>query len=113
MRRNCELAYTYSGTTRSRSSGARPAQLGAAGSGSETCHRPARRNRRRQPVDASGMIDPDELDAIAEAVLAEEDEALSLPIAPGLVLELAYDGCGLFASTWRAGSWQRMVYPFG
>ncbi|XXX74121.1 hypothetical protein WMF30_41390 [Sorangium sp. So ce134] len=51
------------------------------------------------------MIDPDELDAIEEAVLAEEDETFSLPSAPGLVLELAYDGCGLFAATWRAGSW--------
>ncbi|WP_437285624.1 hypothetical protein [Sorangium sp. So ce406] len=55
------------------------------------------------------MIDPDELDAIAEAVLAEEDETLFLPVAPGLVLELAYDGCGLFAATWRAGSWWRAV----
>ncbi|WP_438026380.1 hypothetical protein [Sorangium sp. So ce233] len=53
------------------------------------------------------MIDPDELDAIAEAVLAEEDETLSLPVAPGLVLELACDGCGLFAATWRAGAWWR------
>ncbi|WP_437625986.1 hypothetical protein [Sorangium sp. So ce1151] len=53
------------------------------------------------------MIDPDELDAIAEAVRAEEDETFSLPVAPGLVLELAYDGFGLFAATWRAGSWWR------
>lgn len=29
------------------------------------------------------MIDPDELDAIAEAVLAEEDQTFSLPVAPG------------------------------
>ncbi|WP_437935268.1 hypothetical protein [Sorangium sp. So ce341] len=29
------------------------------------------------------------------------------PSAPGFVLELAYDGCGLFAATWRAGSWWR------
>ncbi|WP_437763731.1 hypothetical protein WMF27_39350 [Sorangium sp. So ce281] len=28
---------------------------------------------------------------------------LSLPIAPGLLLELAYDSSGLFAATWRAG----------
>ncbi|AGP39448.1 hypothetical protein [Sorangium cellulosum] len=53
------------------------------------------------------MIDPDELDAIAEAVLAEEDETLSLSVATGLVLELAYDSSGLFAATWRAGSWWR------
>ncbi|WP_437752158.1 hypothetical protein [Sorangium sp. So ce1389] len=53
------------------------------------------------------MIDPDELDAIAEAVLAEEDETLAVSVAPGLVLEFAYDGCGLFAATWRAGSWWR------
>ncbi|WP_437567920.1 hypothetical protein [Sorangium sp. So ce542] len=53
------------------------------------------------------MIDPAELDAIEEAVLAEEDKTLSLPVAPGLVLELAYDGSGLFAATWRAGSWWR------
>ncbi|WP_437619823.1 hypothetical protein [Sorangium sp. So ce1151] len=46
------------------------------------------------------MIDPDELDAIAEAVLAEEGETFSLPVAPGLVLELAYDSSGLFAATW-------------
>jgi hypothetical protein len=32
------------------------------------------------------MIDPDELDAIEEAVLVEEDETFSLPVAPGLVL---------------------------
>ncbi|WP_437587911.1 hypothetical protein [Sorangium sp. So ce1000] len=55
------------------------------------------------------MIDPDELDAIAEAVLAEDDETLSLPVVPGLVLELAYDGCGLFVATWQAGSWWRVV----
>ncbi|WP_437721829.1 hypothetical protein [Sorangium sp. So ce861] len=53
------------------------------------------------------MLDPDELNAIAEAVLAEEDETLSLPVAPGLVLELVYDNSGLFAATWRAGSWWR------
>ncbi|WP_438006246.1 hypothetical protein WME89_47840 [Sorangium sp. So ce321] len=45
------------------------------------------------------MIDPDELDAIAEAVLAEEGETFSLPVAPGFVLELAYDSSGLFAAT--------------
>ncbi|MGK3985478.1 hypothetical protein WME99_20700 [Sorangium sp. So ce136] len=55
------------------------------------------------------MIDPDELDAIAEAVLAEEDKTSFQPVAPGLVLELAYDRSGLFAATWRAGSWWRMV----
>ncbi|WP_437338484.1 hypothetical protein [Sorangium sp. So ce394] len=51
------------------------------------------------------MIDPDELAAIAEAVLAEEDETFSLLVAPGLVLEFAYDSAELFAATWRAGSW--------
>ncbi|KYF85341.1 hypothetical protein BE17_39575 [Sorangium cellulosum] len=55
------------------------------------------------------MIDPDELDAIAEAVLAEEAETLALSVAPGVVLELAYDGCGLFDATWPAGSWWRAV----
>ncbi|WP_437653339.1 hypothetical protein [Sorangium sp. So ce1182] len=53
------------------------------------------------------MIDPDELDAIAAAGLADEAEILSLTVAPGLVLELAYDDSGLFAATWRAGSWWR------
>ncbi|WP_437309600.1 hypothetical protein [Sorangium sp. So ce388] len=66
----------------------------------------------RRPVDTSGMIDPDELDAIAEAVLAEEDKTLSLPVAPDLVLELAYDGCGVFAATSRAGSWWRTVAKY-
>ncbi|MGK3990209.1 hypothetical protein WME99_44610 [Sorangium sp. So ce136] len=44
----------------------------------------------------------DDLDAIAEGVLAEEAETLSLPVAPvapGHVLELAYDNCGLFTAT--------------
>ncbi|WP_437648313.1 hypothetical protein [Sorangium sp. So ce362] len=45
------------------------------------------------------MIAPDELDAIAEAALAEDVETLSLPVAPGLMLELAYDSCGLFVAT--------------
>ncbi|WP_437513043.1 hypothetical protein [Sorangium sp. So ce1099] len=51
------------------------------------------------------MIDPDELYAVAEAVLAEEDETLSLTVALGLVLELASDSSGPFAATSRAGSW--------
>ncbi|WP_437793038.1 hypothetical protein [Sorangium sp. So ce693] len=55
------------------------------------------------------MTDPDELDAVAEAVLAKQAETLSLPVAPGLVLELAYDSSGLFAATWRAGPWWRAV----
>ncbi|WP_438005460.1 hypothetical protein WME89_43180 [Sorangium sp. So ce321] len=55
------------------------------------------------------MIDPDDLAAIAEAALAEDVETLALSVAPGLVLELAYDGFGLFAATWRAGSWWRAV----
>ncbi|XXT21021.1 hypothetical protein WME94_05555 [Sorangium sp. So ce429] len=58
------------------------------------------------------MIDADDLDVFAEAVLAEEAETLSLPfapVAPGLVLELAYDSCGLFAATWRSGSRWRAV----
>ncbi|MGK4002727.1 hypothetical protein WMF31_08900 [Sorangium sp. So ce1036] len=53
------------------------------------------------------LIDPDDLAAIADAALAEEDETLSLLVAPGLVLELAYDRCGPFAATWRTGSWWR------
>lgn len=34
---------------------------------------------------------------------------LSLPVAPGFVLELAYDSSGLFAATWRAGPWWRVA----
>ncbi|AUX42597.1 uncharacterized protein SOCE26_040300 [Sorangium cellulosum] len=55
------------------------------------------------------MIDPDELDAITEAVLAEKAEIFSLSVAPGFVLELAYDGCGLSAATWGAGSSWRVA----
>ncbi|WP_437819480.1 hypothetical protein [Sorangium sp. So ce1078] len=31
------------------------------------------------------------------------------PVTAGLVMELAYDGCGLFAASWRVGSWWRVV----
>ncbi|WP_437969198.1 iron-containing redox enzyme family protein [Sorangium sp. So ce260] len=41
--------------------------------------------------------------------LAEKAEAFSLPVAPGLVLELAYDSSGLFAATWRAWSWWQVI----
>ncbi|WP_437658424.1 hypothetical protein [Sorangium sp. So ce1182] len=50
------------------------------------------------------MIDPDDRAAIVEAALAADIETLSLPVAPGLSLELAYDDWGLFAATWQAGS---------
>ncbi|WP_437279696.1 hypothetical protein WME90_03825 [Sorangium sp. So ce375] len=36
-------------------------------------------------------------------------ERQHLAVVPGLVLELAYDSSGLFAATWRAGSWWRVV----
>ena len=55
-------------------------------------------------------IDPDDLASLADAALAEPAGAFSparpLPVLPGLVLELAYDSSGLFAATWRAGSWR-------
>ncbi|KYF93955.1 hypothetical protein BE17_39030 [Sorangium cellulosum] len=48
------------------------------------------------------MLDPDELDAIAEAVLAEEDDTSALSVAPGLVLELTYDSRGAESTRiWR------------
>ncbi|WP_437721791.1 hypothetical protein [Sorangium sp. So ce861] len=70
----------------------------------ETC--PA--SGRTQPASsARRYLGHDRLDAAEEAVLADEAEAFSLPVAPGLALELAYDSCGLFAATWRARSWWR------
>jgi hypothetical protein len=84
-------------------------RLEALGSAIEPYPRPTTRNRRPRPVDTSGIIDSDELDAIAEAVLADEDETLPLPVGPGLVLELAYDGSRLFAAAWRSDSWWRVA----
>ncbi|WP_437279692.1 hypothetical protein WME90_03785 [Sorangium sp. So ce375] len=47
--------------------------------------RTAAPNRRPRPVDTLGKIEPDELDAIAEAVLTEEAETFSLVLPRPLI----------------------------
>lgn len=68
------------------------------------------RNRRPARVDLRGMDDlsPDDLEAlatIADAALDEPVETLAVPhpAAPGVLLEVTYDGGGIVAATWRLG----------
>ncbi|WP_434042256.1 MULTISPECIES: hypothetical protein [Sorangium] len=54
------------------------------------------------------LEDLDDLAAIADAALDERVERLALPhpVAPGVLLEVTYDGGGIVAATWRWGcSW--------
>lgn len=48
---------------------------------------------------------PADLAAIADAAIDEPVEALRVPVAPGLDLELVVDGHGLLAASWSAGAW--------
>ncbi|XXX79219.1 hypothetical protein WMF30_10635 [Sorangium sp. So ce134] len=59
-------------------------------------------------------LSPDDLEALAtlaEAALDELVETLALPhpAAPGVLLEVTFDGAGIVAATWRCGSWWRVA----
>jgi hypothetical protein len=59
-------------------------------------------------------LSPDDLEdlaAIAEAALDEPVGTLTVPhpAAPGVLLDVTYDGGGIVAATWRCGGWWRAV----
>ncbi|KYG11245.1 hypothetical protein BE21_08240 [Sorangium cellulosum] len=58
-------------------------------------------------MDDLSLDDLEALAALADAALDEPVETLVLPppTAPGVGLEVTYDGAGSGAATWRCGSW--------